>query len=89
MAYATIGHSEVVISLLLLQPMEEDGTFGELNEILQNMLRKQYEKKTSPSVGLIDSQNVTTTCVCLFFFILSHTVRFTTYLFIIRLSHQK
>jgi len=40
---------------------KEDGTLEELNEILRNMLRKQCGKKSSPSVGLIDSQSVKTT----------------------------
>ncbi|MDR0296139.1 MAG: IS5 family transposase [Prevotellaceae bacterium] len=37
------------------------GTFEELNEILQTMLRKQCGKRLSPSVGLIDSQSIKTT----------------------------
>jgi putative transposase len=42
---------------------KEDGTLEELNEILRDMLRKQCGKKSSPSVGLIDSQSVKTTRV--------------------------
>jgi putative transposase len=42
---------------------KEDGTFEELNEVLRDMLRKQCGKKSSPSVGLIDSQSVKTTRV--------------------------
>lgn len=40
-----------------------DGTLEEIHEVLRNKLRKQRGRKTSPRVGIFDSQSVKTTRV--------------------------
>ncbi|MEG2013411.1 MAG: IS5 family transposase [Anaerovoracaceae bacterium] len=39
----------------------DEGLFDELNDILRKMVRNKRGKRTSPSLGLIDSQSVKTT----------------------------
>ena len=43
------------------QKWSRDGTIEEINNVLRNQVRKRRGRKTSPSVGIIDSQSIKTT----------------------------